>query len=102
MLLNWRDNCNLLCREDSDPRFINNSADVKLRSFTTKVSLIGLIFNHLHANSLHIILHLLVLNASAVRSVQGTRADLASIILDLQVHKVDALVSYKAEAEEVC
>lgn len=24
-------------REDSDPRFINNSADVKLRSFTTKV-----------------------------------------------------------------
>ena len=26
-----------LCREDSDPRFINNSADVKLRSFTTKV-----------------------------------------------------------------
>ena len=25
------------CREDSDPRFINNAADVKLRSFTTKV-----------------------------------------------------------------
>ena len=25
--------------EDSDPRFIQNAADVKLRSFTTKVSL---------------------------------------------------------------
>ena len=24
--------------EDSDPRFIQNAADVKLRSFTTKVS----------------------------------------------------------------
>ena len=26
-----------LCREDSDPRFITKAADVKLRSFTTKV-----------------------------------------------------------------
>ena len=25
------------CREDSDPRFITKAADVKLRSFTTKV-----------------------------------------------------------------
>ena len=25
------------CREDSDPRYITNSEDVKLRAFTTKV-----------------------------------------------------------------
>lgn len=48
----WLDGKKSYCREESDPRYVNNSSEVRLRSFTTKV------------------------------------------------HKVDTMVSYKAEATE--
>lgn len=66
------------CREDSDPRFITNAADVKLRSFTTKVCAICCIQTSLWCIS------------------QRDR----NHCLGLQVHKVDALVSYKAEDDD--
>lgn len=58
--------CTSTHREDSDARIINDAADVKLRSFNTKVCLVG---------------------------VDACKA----VTLRVQVHKVDALVSYKTD-----
>jgi hypothetical protein len=125
--------------EDSDPRFIQNAADVKLRSFTTKVRmpyplncwlsddpfcccfqktwLLMPCRNPAFASALHFPLltpiaapsRLLLLTGSqfspagacmsAIGHCRSFKLQMCHLALSLcmQVHKVDALVSYRAD-----
>jgi hypothetical protein len=64
--------------EESDPKYITNSAEVKLRSFTTKASTA-----------------VFVCQDGCDRSLRC--AWLFSDNLHMQVHKVDAMVAYKQD-----
>jgi hypothetical protein len=66
-------------REESDPRYITNAAEVKLRSFTTKVG------------SSHAVIIVLAWLGCACRP------DLILGWADVQVHKVDTMVAYKLD-----
>lgn len=78
----------MLCREDSDPRYITHAADVKLRSFTTKVSLL------MAAEAQTCTL--LFLACGHPVSMRHP----CVLAVYMQVHKIDTLVSYRAEIED--
>lgn len=72
--------------EESDPKYISKSTEVRLRSFTTKVRLRTSLFPSPLEHTpcpLHFVSH-----------HTHTRPD-------CQVHKVDAMVAYKAEDDDV-
>ena len=92
-----------VCREDSDPRYITNAADVKLRSFTTRVThrhqVIQCTFCFLEAclpGKDWLFKHGPCKAATGVAKACKPNQRL----LLLQVHKIDALVSYRADIED--
>ena len=90
-----------VCREESDPRYIQNAADVKLRSFTTKVCTAGMSLMRVPTLPLRAATSRgWMLRWDAVQAPwwHGMLCTLTAAAA-LQVHKVDTLVSYKADAE---
>lgn len=73
------------CRCESDPCYITNATDMKLRSFTTKVMPAGALLCRAR--------QLLLLSCAAAALAD---AAMRACLLCAQVHKVDTAVTYKA------